>query len=59
MPFPRWHSDPDNVARTNRILKSMAAMFADDQDTVSMIAPLNEYGVAPPSLYWRPLTVFT
>ena len=48
MPFPRWHSDPDNVARTNKILRSMAAMFADDQDTVSMIAPLNEYGVALP-----------
>ncbi|KAG7091441.1 hypothetical protein E1B28_010477 [Marasmius oreades] len=41
-PVPEWHSNPDNVARTNAIIKRIADMFKDNPATVPIIAPLNE-----------------
>ncbi|KAI0800625.1 exo-beta-1,3-glucanase [Fomes fomentarius] len=39
---PAWHSNSTNVARTNAVLKRIASLFVNDQDTVTVIAPLNE-----------------
>ena len=41
--FPQWHSNATNIARTNAVLKTIASLFVNDQDVVSVIAPLNEY----------------
>jgi hypothetical protein len=43
MPFPKWHSNNTNVARTNAIIKTLAEMFKDESGTVPIIAPLNEW----------------
>ncbi|KAI0756357.1 exo-beta-1,3-glucanase [Daedaleopsis nitida] len=40
--FPQWHSNSTNVARTNSVIKQITKAFINDQDTVSVIAPLNE-----------------
>ena len=40
--FPQWHTNSTNVARTNAVIKRIASLFVNDQDTVSSIAPLNE-----------------
>jgi glucan 1,3-beta-glucosidase len=40
-PFPQWHSNQTNIARTDAIMKTIGSMFADDE-TVTIIAPLNE-----------------
>jgi len=42
LPFPTWHSNATNVARTDAIIKTLAGMFKDETGTVPMIAPLNE-----------------
>ena len=39
---PQWHTNSTNVARTNAVIKRIASLFVNDQDTVSSIAPLNE-----------------
>jgi aryl-phospho-beta-D-glucosidase BglC (GH1 family) len=39
--FPLWHTDYNNVARTNAIIKTLATTFRDNP-TVSAINPLNE-----------------
>lgn len=41
--FPQWHSNSTNVARTDAIIKRIASLFVNDQDVVTVIAPLNEY----------------
>ncbi|TBU62583.1 exo-beta-1,3-glucanase [Dichomitus squalens] len=40
--FPQWHSNSTNVQRTDAIIKQIASLFINDQDVVSVIAPLNE-----------------
>ncbi|RPD82289.1 exo-beta-1,3-glucanase [Lentinus tigrinus ALCF2SS1-7] len=40
--FPQWHSNATNIARTNAVLKTITSLFVNDQDVVSVIAPLNE-----------------
>ncbi|TFK84199.1 glycoside hydrolase family 5 protein [Polyporus arcularius HHB13444] len=40
--FPQWHSNSTNIARTNAVLKTITSLFINDQDVVSVIAPLNE-----------------
>ncbi|KAI0800627.1 exo-beta-1,3-glucanase [Fomes fomentarius] len=40
--YPEWHLNSTNVARTNAVLTRIASVFAGDQDTVTVIAPLNE-----------------
>jgi len=42
VPFPKWHSNQTNIARTNAIIKRLANMFKNDATTVPIIAPLNE-----------------
>lgn len=42
MDTPTWHTNSDNVARTNAVLKTIANMFVGDTNTVPIIAPLNE-----------------
>ncbi|KAF9523909.1 exo-1-3-beta-glucanase [Crepidotus variabilis] len=39
---PTWHLDPNNIHRTNAILKKIADTYADQSTVVSAIAPLNE-----------------
>jgi len=50
VPFPQWHSNSTNIARTNAIIKRLADMFKNDFSTVPTISPLNEpagfYGTA-------------
>lgn len=41
--FPQWHSNSNNVARTNAIIKTLASRYARNTNVVSVIAPLNEY----------------
>jgi len=40
--FPQWQSNPNNIARTNRILKRIGSEFSSNPHVVSGIAPLNE-----------------
>ncbi|THU98603.1 glycoside hydrolase family 5 protein [Dendrothele bispora CBS 962.96] len=40
--FPQWQTNSDNIERTNKVLKKIAKMFADQSDVVTVIAPLNE-----------------
>ncbi|ETW87145.1 glycoside hydrolase family 5 protein [Heterobasidion irregulare TC 32-1] len=40
--FPGWHSNQNNIDRTNNIIKQIAAEFAGQSGTVPIIAPLNE-----------------
>ncbi|KAH7886065.1 glycoside hydrolase family 5 protein [Phlebopus sp. FC_14] len=42
MSFPTWHSNQTNIQRTDDVIKTIASMFADQVDTVPIIAPLNE-----------------
>lgn len=42
IPFPTWHSNQTNIARTNQIIKEIASMFAGQPNVVPIIAPLNE-----------------
>ncbi|THH03835.1 hypothetical protein EW145_g5968 [Phellinidium pouzarii] len=42
MSFPHWHSNATNVARTDAIIKTIASMFSENENVVSVIAPLNE-----------------
>lgn len=59
LPYPRWQSNPQNVARTIAIIKQLANLFKDQTDVVTAIAPLNEPagfypGVLPiVEQYWR------
>ncbi|TFK99556.1 exo-1-3-beta-glucanase [Pterulicium gracile] len=39
---PTWATNPNNIARTNAVIKRIATLFADDVTTVPAIAPLNE-----------------
>ncbi|KAJ7285147.1 exo-beta-1,3-glucanase [Mycena rebaudengoi] len=39
---PTWHTNKNNVARTQAVIKMMANMYKNQADVVSMIAPLNE-----------------
>ena len=39
---PGWHTEKDAVARTNAIIKTIAAKFANNVNVVPIIAPLNE-----------------
>ncbi|KAJ7597458.1 exo-beta-1,3-glucanase [Mycena floridula] len=41
MNYPTWHSNTTNVARSNKIIKTLANMFPQSSD-VPIIAPLNE-----------------
>jgi len=40
--FPGWHSNATNVQRTDKIMMTIASMFANNPNVVSAIAPLNE-----------------
>ena len=40
--YPAWHTENNAVARTNAVIKTLAAKFANDPNVVSIIAPLNE-----------------
>jgi len=40
--FPLWHTDYNNVARTNAIIRTLASLFRDKPSVVSAINPLNE-----------------
>uniref|UniRef100_A0A0W0F8B9 Putative glycoside hydrolase family 5 protein n=1 Tax=Moniliophthora roreri TaxID=221103 RepID=A0A0W0F8B9_MONRR len=40
--FPGWHSDSNNVRRTNDVIKQIADLFKDNTNVVPIIAPLNE-----------------
>ncbi|KAK7032151.1 hypothetical protein VNI00_013325 [Paramarasmius palmivorus] len=42
MDFPQWHTNSNNVQRTNNVIKQIADMFKDNKDNVPIIAPLNE-----------------
>ncbi|KAK7434061.1 hypothetical protein VKT23_020387 [Stygiomarasmius scandens] len=42
MPYPQWHTDEGNVARTNQVLKKIVAMLSKQSDVVTVIEPLNE-----------------
>lgn len=42
MGFPTWHSNNTNIQRTDAIIKTIAGMFANNPNVVSIIAPLNE-----------------
>ncbi|KIJ53493.1 glycoside hydrolase family 5 protein [Sphaerobolus stellatus SS14] len=42
MSSPHWHTNNTNVQRTDNIIKTLANMFKDQTDTVTVIAPLNE-----------------
>ncbi|KAF8445642.1 glycoside hydrolase family 5 protein [Boletus edulis BED1] len=42
LPFPTWHSNQTNIERTDKIIQTIASMFAGQPDVVPMIAPLNE-----------------
>lgn len=39
---PTWHTNKNNVARTQAVIKMMANMYKNQADVVSMIVPLNE-----------------
>src|SRR5689334_3934611 len=41
--YPLWHTSSDNIARTNAIIKTLAAQYSSQTDVVIGIAPLNEY----------------
>ncbi|KAF9454195.1 glycoside hydrolase family 5 protein [Macrolepiota fuliginosa MF-IS2] len=41
-PFPEWHTRSDYISRTDAIIKTIASMYKDMTDVVSVIAPLNE-----------------
>ena len=43
MTTPLWQTNATNVARTNAVLKTIAEMFVDNPQVVSVITPLNEY----------------
>ncbi|KAJ3564549.1 hypothetical protein NP233_g8229 [Leucocoprinus birnbaumii] len=40
--FPEWQTRSDFISRTNAIMKTMASMWKDMTNVVSIIAPLNE-----------------
>ncbi|TFK56626.1 glycoside hydrolase family 5 protein [Heliocybe sulcata] len=42
MDYPTWHTNSNDVARTNNIIKRIADMFKDNTNVVPIIAPLNE-----------------
>jgi aryl-phospho-beta-D-glucosidase BglC (GH1 family) len=42
IPYPTWHSNQTNIARTDNIIKTIASMFAGQPNVVPIIAPLNE-----------------
>ncbi|RXW22687.1 hypothetical protein EST38_g3161 [Candolleomyces aberdarensis] len=42
MNAPTWHTKQSNIDRTNAVIKTLASMFKDMADVVSVIAPLNE-----------------
>ncbi|KAG8823692.1 exo-1,3-beta-glucanase [Serendipita sp. 401] len=39
---PQWHTNSDNIARTNAIIKTLASKYSSQTDVVSGIAPMNE-----------------
>ncbi|KAF8992505.1 exo-beta-1,3-glucanase [Cyathus striatus] len=41
-PFPEWHTNSDNIERTNAVIQRLASEFKDMTGTVPVIAPLNE-----------------
>ncbi|TRM66211.1 glycoside hydrolase family 5 protein [Schizophyllum amplum] len=42
MNYPTWHTSQSNIDRSNAVIKTLADMFKDRTDTVTIIAPLNE-----------------
>jgi glucan 1,3-beta-glucosidase len=42
MSFPQWHTNKDNIDRSNAIVKIIAGMFKDRSETVPIIQPVNE-----------------
>ncbi|EMD32559.1 glycoside hydrolase family 5 protein [Gelatoporia subvermispora B] len=40
--FPEWQSNSTNVQRSDNIIKTIASMFANNPNVVSIIAPVNE-----------------
>lgn len=42
MAFPQWHTNANNVARTDAIIKTLASRYATNTNVVAVIAPLNE-----------------
>ncbi|KAI0077473.1 exo-beta-1,3-glucanase [Panus rudis PR-1116 ss-1] len=42
VPSPQWQTSQSNIDRTSAVIKTLASMFRDQSDVVTMIAPLNE-----------------
>ncbi|KAI6120651.1 glycoside hydrolase family 5 protein [Pisolithus croceorrhizus] len=42
MPYPTWQSNQTNIQRTDDVIKTIASMFAGQENVVPVIAPLNE-----------------
>ncbi|TFY53027.1 hypothetical protein EVJ58_g9680 [Rhodofomes roseus] len=42
MSYPEWQSNSTNVQRTDAIVKTIASMFANNPQVVSIIEPINE-----------------
>ncbi|KAG8771802.1 exo-1,3-beta-glucanase [Serendipita sp. 397] len=42
MNYPLWHTNSDNIARTNQIIKTLASTYSSQTDVVAGIEPLNE-----------------
>ena len=40
--YPGWHTESGAIARTNSIIQILASKFANDENVVPIIAPLNE-----------------
>ncbi|EKM84059.1 hypothetical protein AGABI1DRAFT_110649 [Agaricus bisporus var. burnettii JB137-S8] len=60
MDYPQWHTDMDNVSRTNAIIKRIASQVRDMTGVAPVIAPLNEpagfYGedvLSVTKQYWK------
>lgn len=42
MSYPTWQSNQTNIQRTDDVIKTIASMFAGQENVVPIIAPLNE-----------------
>jgi len=42
VPHPGWHTEKDAVARTNAVIRTIAATYANNTEVVPAIAALNE-----------------
>lgn len=39
----QWQTSQENIARAEAVIKTITDLFKDKADTVSVIAPVNEY----------------